>query len=192
MLNEDRARPADGWSGKGATILGREEVLDGLREIGRRLHQRGDSATVHLVGGVAISLSVDNSRPPTSDVDVIDASDGFRDLALEVGEERGWPQKWLDEEAHIFMPDGFAQRGPEWETVSEMDGLTIKVGSPRMLLAMKLRAMEKRPRRDAPDVQTLIAACGITSADDAERLLGEYFAGEELSPRAFAVVESLF
>ncbi len=200
MLSPDQPRSGDGrFSEKSGsapdvqlTTLSRDEILDGLREVGARLHQRGESSTIHLVGGVAVSLNVDSNRPPTSDVDVIEPSQAFREVALEVGEERGWPLRWLDEDAHIFMPDGFAQRGAEWETVSEMDGLTIQVGSSRMLLAMKLRAMENRPRRDAPDVRALIAACSITSADEAEQLLGEYFAGEELSPRAYNAVELLF
>lgn len=135
---------------------------------------------------------MDSERPPTSDVDIIEPSDIFREVTLEVGDERGWPQKWLDEEARIFVPDGFGQRGAEWETVREMDGLTIQVGSSRMLLAMKLRAMERRPRRDAPDVRALIVACGVEDADEAERLLSEYFPGEELSPRTYETIARLF
>jgi hypothetical protein len=174
-----------------STALSREEVLAGLRDIVHRLQSAGQPATIQLVGGVAIALTIDGDRPPTKDVDAtVTPPAEFRKVAAEVGEERGWPDGWLDEQASIFLPNQYG-RGAEWVTLYDQGGIVVQAGDPRMLLAMKLVAVGHRPRRDADDVAVLLSATGITTADEAEEVLEEYFPGDGLSAKVYAIVEAL-
>jgi hypothetical protein len=173
------------------TTLSRDDVVAGLRTIVERLRTAGEAATIQVVGGVAISLTIDGDRPPTKDVDaMVSPPARVRAIANDVGIERGWPEGWLDEDATIFLPNQFG-RGEEWVTIYDEDGIVIQVGSPRMLLAMKLLAVEKRPLRDADDVAILLSVVGIQTAADADDLLEEFYPGDNLSPKTYALVEHL-
>ena len=173
------------------TTLSRDDVVGGLRAIVERLRTAGEAATIQLVGGVAISLTIDGDRPPTKDVDaMVSPPARVRAIANDVGIERGWPDGWLDEDAAIFLPNQFG-RGEEWVTIYDADRIVVQVGSPRMLLAMKLLAVEKRPLRDADDVAVLLSAVGIRTATDADDLLEEFYPGDNLSPKTYALVERL-
>ncbi len=59
-----------------------------------------------------------------------------------------------------------------------------------LLLAMKLHAA--RGARDSSDFRVLLEATGTTSAGDAEALYERYHPGEDLKPRARAVVVRYF
>lgn len=172
-------------------VLTRSEVVAGLREIVQRLQDAGEPATIQLVGGAAIALTIDGDRPPTKDIDAnVTPPDAFRSIAVEVGAERGWPDGWLDENAVIFLPSQFG-RGAEWVTLHNEDGVVVQVASPEMLLAMKLMAVRKRPLRDADDVGLLLAATGITTAEAAEDLQESFFPGDSFSPKVFTLVEAI-
>jgi hypothetical protein len=56
---------------------------------------------------------------------------------------------------------------------------------------MKLLAVEKRPLRDADDVAVLLSVVGIQTAADADDLLEEFYPGDNLSPKTYALVEHL-
>ncbi len=173
------------------TTLSRDDVVAGLRTIVERLRTAGEEATIQVVGGVAISLTIDGDRPPTKDVDaMVSPPTRVRAIANDVGIERGWPEGWLDEGAAIFLPNQFG-RGEEWVTIYDEAGIVVQVGSPRMLLAMKLLAVEKRPLRDADDVAVLLSVVGIQTAADADDLLEAFYPGDNLSPKTYALVEHL-
>lgn len=173
------------------TSLSRDEVLAGLRDIVHRLQAAGQPATIQLVGGVAIALTIDGDRPPTKDVDAsVTPPVQVRKVAAEVGGERGWPDGWLDEQASIFLPNQYG-RGAEWVTLFDQGGIVVQAGAPRMLLAMKLVAVAHRPRRDADDVAVLLSATHVATADEAEEILEEYFPGDGLSAKVYAIVEAL-
>lgn len=82
-------------------------------------------------------------------------------------------------------------RTPEWVTLYDQDEILVQVASPAMLLAMKLRAVERRGLRDVDDVALLLAITGIETADEAEELLNEFFPGEDLSPKTYDRVQAL-
>lgn len=175
----------------GRTALDRREVIDGLRDVVHRLRAASQPALIQLVGGAAIALTIDGDRPPTKDIDAtVTPALAFRSIAAEVGAERGWPEGWLDEDAAIFLPSQFG-RGAEWITLFEADGVTVQVASRETLLAMKLMAVRTRPLRDADDLALLLAATGITSPEEAERVQEAFFPGDSLSPKVWALVEAL-
>lgn len=173
------------------TTLTRADVVGGLRDVVERLRTAGDPATIQIIGGAAISLTIDADRPPTKDIDAtVTPAARVRRIAGDVGVERGWPDGWLDENASIFLPSQFG-RGEEWVTVYDQNGVIVQVGTPEMLLAMKLVAMEKRFLRDADDAAILLAATGIQTADEAEKLLESFYPGDNLSPKVYGFVEQV-
>ncbi|KIC58552.1 hypothetical protein [Microbacterium hominis] len=171
--------------------LNRADLIEGLRDIIRALENADQPATIQLVGGVAIALTVDADRPATRDIDaIVTPPEQFRAIAAKVGATRGWPDGWLDEGAAIFLPHQFG-RGPEWVTLHDENGVVLQAGDPRMLLAMKLVALAARPRRDADDVAVLLSATGVASADAAQEIVEQYFPGDGLPPNVYAIVEAL-
>ena len=174
-----------------AGTLTRDDIIDGIHEIITRLRAVGNVATMQIVGGAAIALTVDADRPATIDVDgPITPLEVVEAVAAQIAAERGWPLNWVNDKAKIFLPDGMG-RSAEWVTLYERDGIVVQAASRAMLLAMKLRAVERRGLRDMDDVAVLLAVTGIQTADEAEGLLNEFFPGEDLSPRTHERVQTI-
>lgn len=172
-------------------MLTRDDIIDGIREIIVRLRAADKNASMQIVGGAAIALTIDEARPMTVDVDgPITPSEDVMAAAASIARERGWPADWVNDRAGIFLPDGMG-RSAEWATLYDQDGIIVQAASPATLLAMKLRAFERRGLRDADDVATLLAILGIRTAEEAENLLNDFFPAEDLTPRTFARVEQI-
>ena len=67
----------------------------------------------------------------------------------------------------MFQPDPDHPE-PAWVVIREVDSVVVEVGTPQLLLAMKLHAA--RGRRDFDDITVLIEACGVTTVQEAEAL----------------------
>lgn len=171
--------------------LTRDDIIGGVGEVITRLRDSGTRAKLQIVGGAAIALTIDGERPATVDVDgaIVPVQD-VEAVAARIAAERGWPIDWMNDRAKIFLPEGVG-RSAEWVTLYDADGILVQAGSPAMLLAMKLRAVERRGLRDIDDVAVLLAVTGIETADDAEDLLNEFFPGEDLSPKTYERVQTL-
>ena len=74
----------------------------------------------------------------------------------------------------------------------DIDGVTISVASPEALLAMKRHAVQHRGNRDIGDVAKLCTIVGIDTVDKAEDLYGEFYPGDEFTPRTYERVERVF
>ncbi|WP_285135542.1 hypothetical protein [Microbacterium sp. lyk4-40-TSB-66] len=171
--------------------LTRADIIDGIREIIVRLRAAGNSATIQIVGGAAIALTIDADRPATVDIDgPITPPEDVAAAAAEIARERGWPITWVNDEAAMFLPDGMG-RSAEWVTLYDQDGIVVQAASPAMLLAMKLRALERRGPRDADDVAVLLLVLEIRTAEEAEDLLNDFFPAEDLTPRTFERVRRI-
>ena len=171
--------------------LTRDDIIAGIRDLILRLRKINSGATVQIVGGAAIALTIDGDRPATVDVDgPITPPEAVAAAASAVARDRSWPTDWLNDKARMFVPDGMG-RSAEWITLYDQDEILIQAASPAMLLAMKLRAFEKRGPRDAGDVAVLLAVLEIRTADEAEDLLNEFFPAEDLTPRTFERVQRI-
>ncbi|WP_251444098.1 hypothetical protein [Microbacterium sp. USTB-Y] len=60
-----------------------------------------------------------------------------------------------------------------------------------MLLAMKLHAAQRRHLREADDLSVLLRRLEVRSVTEAEETYGEFYPGDEFSPRLFALVGAL-
>lgn len=77
-----------------------------------------------------------------------------------------------------------------WLEIFNEDGIAISVGSPEMLLAMKLNA--SRLGRDDSDIAQLLAICSIDSASAAEDLFETFYPGEILQDKAHRLLDVIY
>lgn len=162
-----------------------EELLDELAAAGV------DEIDVRVVGGAAIALAHDVDREATQDVDCTGSSDreAVEVAAAVVAARRSLPADWLNFKVQMFAPDPDHPE-PGFEPIIVRGQRRILVGVPSLLLAMKLHAA--RGRRDATDIDTLLDACGVTSAEDAIELYETYYRAEVLKPRAMVLLRQRF
>lgn len=172
--------------------LTRSDTIEGLRLLITRLHDVGEKACIRIVGGTAISFTVDDSRPPTQDIDISHVpSETFWQIAQEIAQQKGWGEDWINDNADQFVPRGYGEKDAEWDILYDCDGVKIEVAAAAPLLAMKLRAYARRGARDEDDVAMLLAQMQPESAEQVEELVLDYFPGEEFSPKLFASVQRL-
>ena len=149
--------------------LSREDVLRGLADLADRLAVAGVTATIHVVGGAAVMLSVRPDRQSTVDVDTwinTKGDDAIRsrvlsEAALVARRNPGFRDDWLNDAARMFLPDGVGSDPAQWSLLFERAEVRIVIASAEVLLAMKLHA--GRGRRDLPDLPALVEACGLGS-----------------------------
>ncbi len=83
--------------------LTRDDMIDGLREVVARLHERGSTASIRILGGAAMLLRYDTDRRVTPDIDAsIQSNDDVDAIVREITDERGWPVDWLNSKAATF------------------------------------------------------------------------------------------
>ncbi len=123
----------------------------------------------------------------TRDVDALFVPHGVvLEEARRVAEDLGLPPWWLNEQASVYIS---GKDDPGKRRVFDHPGLRVMAASPEHIFAMK--AMAARTR-DVDDLRRLAELADVTSADDALTLCERFFPGEELSPRARAVLVDLF
>lgn len=167
--------------------LNRDDMISGLREIVQRLHERGSTASIRIIGGAAMLLRYDADRRVTPDIDAsIHSDDDVEAIAREISALRGWPEDWLNAKASTFIP---LAAEPLWEPLHDDESVSIWVASAGSLLAMKLRAA--RPARDTDDIATLLAILSIDTVDEAEQAFEHYFPGELPPERAYRLLDAI-
>ena len=161
--------------------LDRDDLISGLRAVVERAHQRGlGPISIRIIGGAAIRLAY-FERATTVNIDArIDPNGSLGELIDEIAAERQWPNDWLNSAAQKagFIPTWGRQ--VEWMPLYTDDLVSIEVASVEALLAMKLRAFERRGRRDLGDVVGLLALSGASDAAEVEELFEAYFPGDTL------------
>jgi hypothetical protein len=164
----------------------RATILEALEALGDELTRAGVRGQIFIVGGAAMALAY-STRRVTKDIDaVFEPKSAIYTAASKVAEDLGLPEDWLNDAVERFMP------GPDQDPrpVPAIRGIEVTTASPRYLLAMKLMAM--RFGEDDEDIETLLRACDIRSADDALELLGQiYPAGEPPAKTRFFLEQLL-
>jgi hypothetical protein len=173
--------------------LDRDDLIDGLRELIQRARDRGlGPVSIRIIGGAALRLAYFD-RTTTVDIDAtITPFDDLKPIVEQISHERGWPVNWLNDEAKRagFVPTWGRQ--VEWVSLFDDGNAIVEVASPTALLAMKLRAFERRGRRDLNDVLQLLPLSGATSATEVEQLFEEYFPGDALKTTTIEFLDKVF
>lgn len=169
------------------TDLTRDDMIDGLRDLVRELHARGERGGVSIVGGAAMLLRYYGERRVTPDIDAkLHPAGPALEIAAQIARRRGWDDDWLNAKAATFIPIAIAV---DWEPLYDDDDVSVWVISPEALLAMKIRA--SRPTRDDADIAVLLALTGIRSVDEAEALYERYYPGELPKDAAYVMLEDI-
>lgn len=165
--------------------MNRDEILDALRELGRRLAARGVEGELYVVGGAAIALAFDERRS-TRDIDgVFEPKTVVYEVAEAMASELGLPTGWLNDAVKGFL----AGPDPDATPVLETPGLRVSTASPRILLAMKV--LSHRIGEDEEDVRLLAGRLGLSSAPEVLDA-AEATYGDRLDAAARFFVEQLF
>lgn len=166
----------------------RTEIEANLRALGLRLHARGLTGEILIVGGAYMLLVVRN-REATRDIDAyFDRDpDAIRTEAAAVARERGLPEDWLNDAVK-----GFMRRKPRRiDLWAAYPGLNVYLPDPEYVFAMKAEAA--RPgTSDIDDLKALISLIGIKNLAEALAVVEGYIPPALRSMRAQLTLEALF
>lgn len=155
-------RPGDG--------LDRERIVELLGLLDGRLRELGVSASVYVVGGAAVAVTIADRRV-TRDVDVARVEAAVRAEAEVIAAAEGLPAGWLNAAAVPWIPPGVHAA----RLSSDEPGLMVTYAPPQHLLAMKMVALRQQ---DAPDIAALAGHLGLTDASEFVEVLRSVYAGE--------------
>jgi hypothetical protein len=164
----------------------RDEILDLLNDLGRRLDARGLRGELFVVGGAAMALAY-STRRSTADLDaVFEPKAAIAEVAAEIARHRSLPTTWLNDAVKGFLPGP----DPNARVLLDVTGLRVMVASPRYLLAMKLLA--SRIERDEDDLRFLLTLCGIQTVDEALAVVTDLYGTRPVAAKVrFLVAELL-
>lgn len=148
-----------------------EEIRRLLGLLDSRLRNRGVRASIYVVGGAAMAMTVVDTRR-TVDVDALASDAVVLQEARLIADTEGIPTTWLNSNASSWVPP----RPADTLVPPQRLGLTVHYAPPEHLLAMKLIAA--RPQ-DAPDIIALSTLLGLgENAEEYADLLERVYAGE--------------
>lgn len=171
-------------SAPGPFAFDRRRTEELLRLLDTRLRARGVSASIYLVGGAAIALTVHESRR-TADLDVLVSDPVVLEEADALGVEQGLPPGWLNTSAAPWIPP----RPPKAVQRSTAPGLTVHVAPAKHLLAMKLVALRRQDQLDIIALATDLGMSQATAQDFAD-LLAEVYVGEGVLEQALGATDA--
>lgn len=133
-----------------------------LHALDAELADRGTTADVYLVSGVAMALSFDPART-TRDLDAVFVpATRVREAAQAVADATGLAPDWLNDAVKGFVPPG---TDGHQMVVFESPHLPVCVAGAEHLLAMKVAAAPVE--QDRGDLARLVDVLGLSSAEEA-------------------------
>jgi hypothetical protein len=168
--------------------LGRQDLIDGLREVVRAAHDNGiTGVSIRIVGGAALRLAYFD-RDTTADIEAqIEPMDRLEPIIKSIARDRGWRNDWLNNKAVMFIPTW--GRAVEWEPILDDANVSIAIAPLDALLAMKLNAA--RPGRDTDDIAKLLALNDIDSVVAAENAFESFYPADALPERTVKLLEHI-
>lgn len=151
-----------------------------LATLDRRLRVLGVAASVYVVGGAAVAVTVSDRRV-TRDIDVAALDAQVRAQAQIMAHTEGLPVTWLNAAAAPWVPSATIP-APD----SGLPGLTVSYAPPEHLLAMKMVALRQQ---DAPDIAALAAHLRLQQAAQFAEVLRSVYTGEGALAQILGVPE---
>ena len=154
--------------------LSADQVRALLAETGQILAHQGLLASIYVVGGAAIALTIDTRRV-TKDIDaaIRDHPEEFRAAAAEVARCHGLNLAWINSDVIGFLSNHPLGIEPE----IDLPGLQVVSASPEHLLALKIRAARDR---DFDDIVLLARHLGLTSPEQVADIVNNQFDENDL------------
>ena len=170
------------------TVLNREDIIRGLRQLIHEAEKRGVETHISIVGGAALTLTYFD-RDVTVDIDARATQwDALKPIVELIAEENGWVSNWFNVDAAQFVPS--LGKNAEWVVLYQSKTVKVSVASAEVLLMMKLAAA--RRGRDYGDAEKLMATTGLTDREVLEELFEEYFPGDVLPRKASVMLDQIF
>ncbi len=162
-----------------------EEIKQYLEDLNDELRAANTKGEVCLYGGAVMCL-VYEARPSTRDVDAIfKPASEMREAIRRVAEKHNLRSDWLNDGVKGFVVP-HNQR-----ILFDFPHLKIYVPEPDYLLAMKVLAA-RVDTTDRTDVELLINALKLKSADEVFAILENYYPRRQIKPATQFFVEELF
>jgi hypothetical protein len=162
-------------------------LLDAFDEIGRAAAEAGTRLQIAVYGGSALMLA-SNFRFSTEDVDVSKLEHPLpawlAAVVEKIARQNGWQDDWFNDGVafHLSSLADGALDHLEFGTFprdGSPPGLAVSVPSAEYLLALKLKAMRVldpvRGETERIDILNLMQVVGVTTAQQAIAVLGQYF-----------------
>ncbi len=176
-------------------MLKKEDILRGLRRLDALAQEAGLMVDLSIYGGAALAIAFD-IRNATRDVDAVVRGnpDFVRRAAVQIAQEQGWPQSWLNDGVKGFTSAHEKMQLMAGFEGSQAGGLRIHTPTPEYLFAMKCMAM--RPEgiggsHDISDIRALALAAGIKDKDDALALIESFYPASRIPPKVRFGVEEI-
>lgn len=160
------------------SVLDKKRILQLFEKLDERMFAQGVEATLYVVGGAALALTLNDERV-TTDIDGRYENPQIDALVMELAKEEGLDSHWLNHSVNSAF--SYFKKDVEAVTVFNGKRLTIQAASPQYLLAMKLAA---RREKDTDDILLLISELGLTSKESIVQAVGRYF-NADLSAAAY-------
>lgn len=154
--------------------------------LGERLHARGISGEIMLVGGAAMCLAY-SARAMTKDVDaVFSPKSAVAEEAAKVAEEIGLDRHWLNDGVK-----GFLSHSPPGERrpVYSVPGLDVWAPPPEYIFAMKCLASRQEDRGDIIFLANLL---GVSTYSAASSVVLRYYPASRILPKTRFMLEGIF
>lgn len=181
-----------------ATQFNRDVLEGALEGLGRRASAEGKTIEIAIYGGSALMLTYP-WRVATRDVVAVFEADRatVRRLTGDIADEKGWDRNWLNDGVKGFLSAADSRSRLLFRTYpSEQEpGLRVMLACPRYLFAMKCRAMRlggMEVSSDLDDIRRLAAEIGVGSAEDALRLVAEFYPSHLIAPKTQFALEEIF
>jgi len=163
----------------------KEQIFDSLRQLGEELDAQGLCGEMLLTGGAAMCL-VHDARDMTKDVDALyEPKPEINQIAAKIAERNGLPADWLNDGVKGFLTPTAAK-----EDFIALKGLRIQTVSTEYLLAMKLMS-SRYGGRDSEDIRFLFRKLGITTFEQASKIVTTYYDVNTILPRVKYVIDSI-
>lgn len=173
--------------------LNREAILDAFGKMSDELGRRGATGEFCLFGGTVMVLAF-AARPSTKDVDaVFQPSKMIREIARAVGEEKKFPENWLNDAAKGFVS---ARHEIIAGNLPQFPNLRLTMPTPEYLLAMKCMASRigavETDADDVSDIIFLIRHLKLKNAAEVMELVAAYYPPNQIPIKSQYLVEGLF
>ena len=168
-------------------LLSPDDVTEALSELVEELVRLGAQTSIYIVGGAAVMIQA-GREVLSRDIDALFAvSPALTQAISVVASNRNWSLDWLNNAVNMFASHFDTEK--DWLPYIEKSGISLKVASCELLLAMKLHAGRGR---DAEDIDLLIKACEITTRREVEVIFDRFYPTESLKSRSQRLLATYF
>jgi hypothetical protein len=166
-------------------MLTADRIIELFHALNAELAARGVKGEVGICGG-AVMCVVFQARAATKDVDAIfSPTREIREASQAVAARLGLADDWLNDAAKAFF-----LTSPPVHEVLELPNLRVWAPQAKYMLAMKC-VSARFDSHDLDDTRFLLRHLGITTPDQAFRIVEEYYPRRVIPPKTQFLLEEL-